>query len=181
MILKLVLYIENITNHWVLFIVGIKYADVLSKHYVRREPIDESEVGFTVLASKSGKKGNNRSRSILVVDDDKIILDVLAKGFKFYGLKVFKAENAVDGLNLFLKERTDIVLTDIRMPGDFDGAELARRIRIQFPETIIAVITGGDGEVGRLLLEKGIADHFFTKPCSINHICKTLITDILNL
>jgi len=124
------------------------------------------------------KNGNTRSKSILIVDDDKVILDVLARGFKHHGLKVFQAENAVDGLNLFLKECPDIVLTDIRMPGDFDGAELARRIREQSPETTIAVITGGDGEIGGILLKNGIADHFFTKPCSINHICKTLITSI---
>jgi hypothetical protein len=41
-------------------------------------------------------------------------------------------------------------------------------------------MTGGDGEIGGFLLEKGIADHFFTKPCSINHICKTLITENIN-
>jgi DNA-binding response OmpR family regulator len=123
------------------------------------------------------KNGNTRSKSILIVDDDKVILDVLARGFKHHGLKVFQAENAVDGLNLFLKECPDIVLTDIRMPGDFDGAELARRIREQSPGTTIAVITGGDGEIGGILLKNGIADYFFTKPCSINHICKTLIAN----
>ena len=130
-----------------------------------------------MLANKSEKKEDTRSKSILIVDDDKVILDVLARGFKHYGFKVFKAENAVDGLNQFLKECPDIVITDIRMPGDFNGADLARRIREQSPETTIALITGGDGEVGGLLLEKGIADYFFTKPFSINYICETLITD----
>jgi len=105
-----------------------------------------------VLANKSEKKEDTRSKSILIVDDDKVILDVLARGFKHYGFKVFKAENAVDGLNQFLKECPDIVITDIRMPGDFNGADLARRIREQSPETTIALITGGDGEVGGLLL-----------------------------
>jgi DNA-binding response OmpR family regulator len=136
--------------------------------------LNRQRCGITVLA---GKSENIISRSILIVDDDKVILDVLARGFKHYGFKVFKAENAVDGLNLFLKAHTDIVLTDIRMPGDFDGAELACRIHELSPGTTIAVITGGDGEIGGALLKKEIADYFFTKPISINQICKTLITE----
>jgi DNA-binding response OmpR family regulator len=125
-------------------------------------------------------KPKNRElvRTILIVDDDTAILKVLARGFEFYGKKVFTAENGPDGWNLFMKEGMATVLTDIRMPGEFDGAALACRIRRQSPDSTIAVMTGGDGEIGGFLLEKGIADHFFTKPCSINHICKTLITDM---
>jgi DNA-binding response OmpR family regulator len=113
-------------------------------------------------------------QSILISDDDTVILDILAKGFKLYGFKVFTAENGYDGWNLFLHEHIDTVLTDIRMPGEFDGAELARRIREQSPETTIAVLTGGDSEIGSSLLKNGIVDYFFTKPFSLGYVCKTL-------
>jgi len=69
------------------------------------------------LTDIAEKNGNTRSKSILIVDDDKVILDVLARGFKHYGFKVLQAENAADGLNLFFKKCPFIVITDIRMPG----------------------------------------------------------------
>ena len=119
-------------------------------------------------------KNSGPVQSILIADDDTVILDVLARGFELYGFNVFTAGNGIDCWNLFNDLQVDIVLTDIRMPGDLDGAELACRIREQSPGTTIAVITGGDGEVGSSLLQKGIADYFFKKPCSLIHLCKTL-------
>ena len=91
-----------------------------------------------------------------------------------FGLIVFTATNGFDGLRIFKKERTSAVLTDIRMPGNLDGAELAYRIRKQSPHTTIAVMTGGDGEIGGKLLKNGTTDYFFTKPFALNYVCMTL-------
>lgn len=117
------------------------------------------------------------TQSILIVDDNEIILEMLAEGFKMFGLIVYTAKNGFDGLHLFKKEHTSTVLTDIRMPGDLDGAELASRIRKQSPHTTIAVMTGGDGEVGAKLLKNGTADYFFTKPFVLSCVCKTLVAE----
>jgi DNA-binding response OmpR family regulator len=113
--------------------------------------------------------------SILIVDDNEIFLELLADAFKMFGLIVFTAKTGFDGLHLFKKEITSTVLTDIRMPGDLDGAELSCRIRKQSPHTTIAVMTGGDGEVGGKLLKNGTADYFCTKPFSLSYVCKTLL------
>ena len=113
------------------------------------------------------------TKSILIVDDDIFILDVLAKAFRFHGYKVFMAENGVVGLDIFNKEQIDIVLTDIRMPG-LSGKELAIFIRKESPQTKVAVMTGGDGEIGSNLIKDGTADHFFLKPFTLSHVCKTL-------
>ena len=43
-------------------------------------------------------------RTILIVDDDTAILKVLARGFEFYGKKVFTAKNGPDGWNLFITD-----------------------------------------------------------------------------
>jgi DNA-binding NtrC family response regulator len=114
-------------------------------------------------------------QTILIVDDDDSILALLAEGFKMFGLRILTANNGPDGFALFKKERIKTVLTDIRMPGEYDGAALACRIRIRSPYTIIAVMTGEDGGAGGDLLKKGIADYFFTKPFSLGNICKTLV------
>jgi len=113
--------------------------------------------------------------SILIVDDDSIILEILGKGFNMCGFKVFTAENGVDALQLFKRERINIVLTDIYMPGKIDGTQLSTLIHRQSPDTTIAAMTGGNGEVGRILLKKGIVDHLFIKPFAISYACKTLI------
>lgn len=115
--------------------------------------------------------------SILIVDDDKMILDLLCDVFtKMYDLKVFKAENGLDGWEIFEKERTDIVLTDIWMPG-IDGIELSKRIRNQSPDTKIAVMTGGDADIAKELLNVGTANFLFMKPFNVSSVCKSLIPE----
>lgn len=118
----------------------------------------------------------DHSQSILIVDDDKMILDLLSEVFKKLGLNVFKAENGLDGWNLFEKECLDIVITDICMPG-LDGIELSKRIRNQSPNTKIALMTGGDTDIATELLNDGTANYLFRKPFDISYICKSLIPE----
>jgi DNA-binding response OmpR family regulator len=117
------------------------------------------------------------TKSILIVDDDNVILDVLTQAFRLQGYTVYTAKNGLDGLSTFKKEHADIVLTDIRMPG-LSGDELATRIRRDSPRTKLAVMTGGDGEIGSKLFKDGTADHFFLKPFTLSHVCRTLTTEI---
>lgn len=118
----------------------------------------------------------HNAQSVLIVDDNDIILDLLAKGFEMFGLNVFKAENGLDGWNLFNRQQIDIVLTDIRMP-ELDGLELSRLIRNVSPNTTIALITGGDADIATKLMKDGTADYFFMKPFDLNHVYKSLITE----
>ena len=117
---------------------------------------------------------DSASQSILIADDDGMIVDLLAQGFERYGLKVFKAENGLDAWNLFNSEPIDFVLTDIQMPG-LNGKELSRRIRNQSPRTKIAVMTGGEIDVAKELLQDGTVNYFFPKPFDLNNICKSFI------
>ena len=120
---------------------------------------------------------NDHTQSILIVDDDKMILDLLSEVFtKMYDLKVFKADNGLDGLDIFEKERIDIVLTDLCMPG-IDGIELSKRIRNQSPDAKIAVMTGGDADIAKELLNDGTANFLFMKPFSVSSVCKSLIPE----
>jgi len=115
------------------------------------------------------------TQSILIVDDNDIILDMLTKAFEMFGLNVLRADNGLDAWNLFKSEKADIVLTDIRMPY-LNGLEMSRLIRNVSPKTTIALITGGDGDVAAKLVKDGTADYFFMKPFDLNHVCKSLIT-----
>ena len=66
--------------------------------------------------------------SILVVDDEKEIADLVEIYLVSDGYKVFKANNALDGLAILEKEEIHLVLLDIMMPG-MDGLEMCRKIR----------------------------------------------------
>jgi len=111
--------------------------------------------------------------SILIVDDDENILELLSEAFELCGLNVRKASNGLDGWHLFKRQKTDIVLTDIQMPG-LDGEELSNRIRNHSPNVIIGAMTGCDASYSTNLLNAGIVDYFFMKPFSISYVCRLL-------
>lgn len=115
-------------------------------------------------------------QSILIVDDNEMLLDLLSKGFEMYGLNVFKAENGLEGWKIFEKEHIDIVLTDIQMP-HLDGIELSLRIRNQSPYIKMALMTGSDSDIGMELLNDGTATSLFKKPFSISYVCNSLIAE----
>ena len=115
------------------------------------------------------------TKSVLIIDDEEMILELLVKGFKMYGLKVFEANDGNEGWKIFEKEHVDIVLTDIRMPG-LDGIELSLRIRNQSPNIIIALMTGSDGDVATELLNDGTVNYLFKKPFALSYVCKSLVT-----
>jgi len=119
---------------------------------------------------------NGPPKSVLIADDDEMIVDLLAFGFEKQGFTVFKAQNGLDALNLFNREQIDFVLTDIQMP-EMNGVELSEHIRSQSPVTKIAVMTGGEIDAASKLIRNGTADYFFPKPFDIKSICRIFATD----
>jgi DNA-binding response OmpR family regulator len=115
-------------------------------------------------------------KSILIVDDDEMIVELLALGFQGIGFKVLKAENGLDAWNLFNREDIDFVLTDLQMPG-MNGTELSHRIRNQSTSTTIAVMSGGETNAASELLRDRVADYFFPKPFSIKTICEVFAAE----
>jgi len=71
---------------------------------------------------------------ILIVDDAKTIRNILSKMLSFMGFEVAVASSGNEGLNLFLKNSFDLVLTDLQMPG-IDGWTLAFNIKEESPNT----------------------------------------------
>ncbi|KPA18294.1 Signal transduction response regulator, receiver region domain protein [Candidatus Magnetomorum sp. HK-1] len=80
-------------------------------------------------------------KKILVVDDEDILLEALSDYLKTKDYHVISAENAFDGLTLFMSEKPDIALVDIRMP-DMDGLELTAKILKHEQDAAIIVISG---------------------------------------
>lgn len=105
---------------------------------------------------------------ILVVDDERAIVDILKFNLQREGYSVITAYNGEEGLELFEKENPDLVLLDIMMP-KIDGLQVCNTIRNKY-DTPIIMLTARAEEVDKVLgLELG-ADDFVTKPFSVREL-----------
>jgi two-component system response regulator ResD len=101
---------------------------------------------------------------VLVVDDEPMVREVLARYLEKDGFAVDTASDGVAALERFEAGRPDLVLLDLMLPG-VDGLEVFRRIRAQAPAAVIMLTAKGD-ETDRVVgLELG-ADDYITKPFS---------------
>ena len=100
---------------------------------------------------------------ILLVDDEDGIRKVLKITLESAGYTILTAPDGETGLDIFVREAPDLVITDIKMPG-IDGIELLKRIKHLNPETEVIMITGhGDMDLAVKSLQYEAAD-FITKP-----------------
>jgi anti-anti-sigma factor len=100
---------------------------------------------------------------ILVIDDEKATLKMFRLFLDVYGFDILTAESGEEGLEVFDREKPDIVLTDIKMPG-MDGIEVLQQIKKRSPATEVIVITGhGDMDLAIQALNLDAAD-FINKP-----------------
>ena len=106
-------------------------------------------------------------KTILIVDDEPDIREVLAISLQDMGYLTVEAENAAQAFSVFQKENPQIVVTDIKMPGG-DGIELLRKIKHENPETEVVMITGhGDMNLAIRSLKYEATD-FITKPINVD-------------
>jgi len=100
---------------------------------------------------------------ILVIDDEEINVRMLSMSLKSDGYKTVAAYNGEQGLEIFLQEKPDIVITDIKMPG-MDGLEVLRRIKELDANAEVIIVTGhGDIDSTITALQRGASD-FINKP-----------------
>jgi DNA-binding NtrC family response regulator len=111
---------------------------------------------------------SNDPLKILIVDDEPNIRSGLEMGLAGEASQVETAENGEQGWEKFCRERHEIVVTDLRLPGQLDGLALTKKIHDQRPETRVIVITAfGTIETAVKAMRLGAYD-FVTKPVDLD-------------
>ncbi len=103
------------------------------------------------------------AHKVLVVDDDQRLRDLLRRYLGDNGFNVFVAESAQAMNRIWLRERFDVLVLDLMMPGE-DGLSVLRRLRGGNDRTPIVMLTAKGEDVDRIIgLEMG-ADDYLPKP-----------------
>lgn len=105
------------------------------------------------------------SASILIVDDNDVsraMLRFIVSSDARYRV-VGEADSAMAGLDLIGRLRPALVCLDINMP-DCSGLDLLRRIKSQWPDTAVLMVTGSDDHASLLAAVEGGASGYLVKP-----------------
>lgn len=99
---------------------------------------------------------------VLIVEDELPIREwmvFIVSGLEEYGSGVLSAENGEKAWEIFEKERPDIIISDICMPV-MDGLELAKKVRMEAPDTQVAILTcHTDFEYARKAMKYGVMEY----------------------
>lgn len=107
--------------------------------------------------------------TILVVDDEQPIADILKFNLEKEGYEVICAFDGISAVEIALMQRPDLMLLDLMLPGK-DGMDVCREVRAANLQIPIIMLTAKDGEIDKVLgLELG-ADDYVTKPFSTREI-----------
>jgi len=108
------------------------------------------------------KENSNISRSILLVDDSKDMLEVLSRNLSMKGYKTYSVQSVHEAIEFLNSTDVDLVITDLKMP-EVDGMELIKHIHSNIKNVEILVITGYPSVKGAVDAVKTGAEEYLAK------------------
>lgn len=117
-----------------------------------------------------GEPTQNRSASVLVVEDEPLLLLIAGDLVEDAGFQPILARNADEAiLALASREDVSVLFTDVRMPGSMDGIRLAQTVHVRWPAIKLVVVSAH-------LVDAKLPDgaRFFRKPYSSEQIISVL-------
>lgn len=101
--------------------------------------------------------------TILVVDDEDYMTEMLQSFFEMNSYKCFTAGNGEEALEVLAKNQIDVVITDMKMP-KMNGLELLKNIKAKYKNTAAVIMTGFSEEYTTTEALNSGADGYITKP-----------------
>ncbi len=107
----------------------------------------------------------NKKIKILVVDDDPDIIEIISYNLKKENYKVFSCYNGTDSIKIAEKEKPDLIILDVMMPG-MDGIQVCEKLRSknEFNNTIIMFLSARGEDFTHIAAYDAGADDFVNKP-----------------
>ena len=106
---------------------------------------------------------------VLVVDDEKMIAELLTMGFSLCDWEVMVAHDGATAVALGTERRPDLAVLDIMLP-DIDGLEVLRRLRAHWPDLPAMFLTAKDAPEDRIAGLASGGDDYVTKPFSMEEV-----------
>ena len=104
------------------------------------------------------------SRTVLVIDDDPIIVKLLQVNFEIEGYAVISAENGVSGLARAHDDQPDLIILDVMMPG-MNGLDVARSLKgADDTRSIPIILLSAKAQANDVARGREVADDYITKP-----------------
>ena len=117
------------------------------------------------------------SKRILIVEDEKNIIDILSFNLSREGYDTIEAMDGRTGLQLALEQDPDLILLDLMLP-EMNGFDVCRSLREQGRATPVIMLTAREEETDKVLgLELG-ADDYITKPFSMRELLARIKANI---
>jgi two-component system OmpR family response regulator len=107
--------------------------------------------------------------SVLVVDDDEFIRDLVSSALRIAGFATATASGGMEALGLVERDRPDLIVLDVGLPG-IDGFEVCRRLRQVGDQTPVIFLTARDAAEDRVSGFTRGGDDYVTKPFSLEEL-----------
>ncbi len=102
-------------------------------------------------------------KTVLVVDDSPDTLELLRRNLEMKGYIVSQAASVTEALSVLRRKKINLVITDYKMP-DMNGFTLIKKIRSEYPEMEVIMVTGYGSIKGAVDAVKAGAEEYITKP-----------------
>ena len=134
-----------------------------NREKLKREELNLAEENSTELSNVEEAK-----KTILVVDDEKPIVDILTYNLQKEGYATLEANDGEEAIRIATEQKPDLILLDIMLP-KIDGLTVCKKLRHTLNVPIL-ILSAKDEEIDKILgLELG-ADDYITKPFSVREL-----------